>query len=176
MDGSLGSTTALFCALRRRPSTSGLLRTPEDSLRAWIGAADSAGLQVAVHAIGERANGFLLDIYDSVARAHGQRDRRFRVEHAQHLRRSDIARFGRGGIIASMQPVHLFDDGDWAEADRRPIRPCTPPHPGSRTHGVAFGSDRSVAPRTRSADLSGCHPPDRDGRTWRPVPEKRSRG
>ncbi len=87
VDGSLGSTTALFYApYNDDPTTSGVLVTPEDSLRAWIGAADSAGLQVAVHAIGERANGLLLDIYDSVARAHGPRDRRFRIEHAQHLR------------------------------------------------------------------------------------------
>ena len=88
MDGSLGSRTALFYEpYDDDPKTSGLLRTPEDSLRAWIGAADSAGLQVTVHAIGERANGLILDIYDSVARAHGSRDRRFRIEHAQHLRR-----------------------------------------------------------------------------------------
>ena len=91
MDGSLGSTTALFYQpYEDDPSTSGLLTTPEDSMRAWIGAADSAGLQVVVHAIGERANGLLLQIFDSVARAHGARDRRFRVEHAQHLRREDI--------------------------------------------------------------------------------------
>jgi len=88
VDGSLGSTTALFYTpYDDDPSTAGVLVTPEDSLRAWIGAADSAGLQVAVHAIGERANGLILDIYDSVARAHGARDRRFRIEHAQHLRR-----------------------------------------------------------------------------------------
>ena len=61
MDGSLGSTTALFYQpYDDDPSTSGVLTTPEDSLRAWIGAADSAGLQVVVHAIGERANGLLL--------------------------------------------------------------------------------------------------------------------
>ena len=95
MDGSLGSRTALFYQpYADDPKTTGVLRTPEDSLRTWIGAADSAGLQVAVHAIGERGNGLLLDIYDSLARAHGPRDRRFRVEHAQHLRPADVARFG----------------------------------------------------------------------------------
>lgn len=93
VDGSLGSKTALFYQpYNDSPGTYGLLTTPEDSLRAWIGGADSAGLQIAVHAIGERANGLVLDIYDSVAQAHGPRDRRFRVEHAQHLRRSDIPR------------------------------------------------------------------------------------
>ncbi|MDQ3137162.1 MAG: amidohydrolase, partial [Gemmatimonadota bacterium] len=116
VDGSLGSTTALFYApYADDPKTSGVLVTPEDSLRAWIGAADSAGLQVAVHAIGERANGLLLDIYDSVAQAHGARDRRFRLEHAQHLRQQDIDRIARLGVIASMQPYHAIDDGRWAE-------------------------------------------------------------
>ncbi len=96
VDGSLGSTTALFFEpYDDEPNTKGLMVTPEDSLRAWIGAADSAGLQVAVHAIGQRANALLLQIYDSVAQAHGQRDRRFRIEHAQHLRREDIPRFAK---------------------------------------------------------------------------------
>jgi predicted amidohydrolase YtcJ len=116
VDGSLGSGTALFFEpYADDPSTFGLLVTPEDSLRAWIGAADSAGLQVVVHAIGERANALILDIYDSVIAAHGQRDRRFRVEHAQHLRPQDVPRFGKLGVIASMQPYHAADDGRWAE-------------------------------------------------------------
>ncbi len=115
VDGSLGSSTALFYQPYRDAPTAGLLVTPEDSLRAWIGAADSVGLQVAVHAIGERANGLLLDIFDSVARAHGGRDRRFRIEHAQHLRPADVGRLARAGVIASMQPYHAIDDGRWAE-------------------------------------------------------------
>jgi hypothetical protein len=101
VDGSLGSGTALFFEpYSDDPNTMGLLVTPEDSLRTWIGAADSAGLQVVVHAIGERANALLLDIYDSVAKAHGARDRRFRIEHAQHLRPEDVARFRTVGVIA----------------------------------------------------------------------------
>ena len=115
VDGSLGSTTALmFAPYRDAPNTRGLFVTPEDSLRRWIGAADSAGLQVAVHAIGDRANALLLDVYDSVARAHGPRDRRFRIEHAQHLRAQDIPRFAALGVIPSMQPYHEADDGRWA--------------------------------------------------------------
>ena len=115
VDGSLGSTTALLeHPYLDDPTSSGLLTTPRDSLASWIGRADSAGLQVAVHAIGDRANAILIDIYDSVAAAHGARDRRFRIEHAQHLRPRDIARFGPGGIIASMQPYHIADDGRWA--------------------------------------------------------------
>jgi predicted amidohydrolase YtcJ len=150
VDGSLGSSTALFYEpYADDPSTSGLLTTPEDSLRRWIGAADSAGLQVAVHAIGERANGLLLDIYDSVAQAHGPRDRRFRIEHAQHLRRGDIDRIARSGVIASMQPYHQPDDGRWAEKRIGPERIRTTYAFRSlldRGARLAFGSDWSVAP------------------------------
>ncbi len=150
VDGSLGSTTALFYQpYADDPTTSGVLTTPEDSLRAWIGAADSAGLQVVVHAIGERANGILLDIYDSVARAHGPKDRRLRIEHAQHLRRSDIERITRSGVIASMQPYHAIDDGRWAEKRIGPERIKTTYAFRSlldRGGILAFGSDWTVAP------------------------------
>jgi hypothetical protein len=121
VDGSLGSTTALMTEpYLDQPGTRGLFVTPEDSLRRWIGGADSAGLQVVVHAIGDRANALLLDIYDSVAKAHGTRDRRFRIEHAQHLRPAEIARFAPLGVIASMQPYHAADDGRWAWKRIRP--------------------------------------------------------
>jgi len=150
VDGSLGSTTALFFEpYEDAPNTRGLLVTPEDSLRAWIGGADSAGLQVVVHAIGERANGLLLGIYDSVARAHGARDRRFRIEHAQHLRREDIGRMARSGVIASMQPYHAIDDGRWAEKRIGPERIKTTYAFRSLLDAgahLAFGSDWTVAP------------------------------
>lgn len=150
VDGSLGSTTALFYRpYNDSPGTSGLFVTPEDSLRAWVGGADSAGLQVVVHAIGERANGVLLDIFDSVAKAHGQRDRRFRVEHAQHLRRADIARLAGSGVIASMQPYHAIDDGRWAKKRIGPERIKTTYAFRSLLDGgahLAFGSDWTVAP------------------------------
>ena len=150
VDGSLGSTTALFYKpYEDSPETSGLFVTPEDSLRAWIGAADSAGLQVVVHAIGERANGVLLDIFDSVGKAHGPRDRRFRVEHAQHLRRGDIARLARSGVMASMQPYHAIDDGRWAEKRIGPERiKTTYAFRSLLDNGgrLAFGSDWTVAP------------------------------
>jgi predicted amidohydrolase YtcJ len=150
VDGSLGSGTALFFEpYADDPSTFGLLVTPEDSLRAWIGAADSAGLQVVVHAIGERANALILDIYDSVIAAHGQRDRRFRVEHAQHLRPQDVPRFGKLGVIASMQPYHAADDGRWAEKRLGPERVKHSYVFRSlldRGARLAFGSDWSVSP------------------------------
>lgn len=150
VDGSLGSTTALmFEPYLDARTTSGLFTTPEDSLRRWIGAADSAALQVVVHAIGDRANALLLDIFDSVAKAHGPRDRRFRIEHAQHLRAADIPRFAALGVIASMQPYHAADDGRWAakrigpELIRTTYAFRSLLDAGAR---LAFGSDWSVAP------------------------------
>jgi len=150
VDGSLGSTTALMSEpYLDAPATRGLFVTPEDSLRSWIGAADSAGLQVVVHAIGDRANALLLDIFDSVATAHGPRDRRFRIEHAQHLRASDIPRFAALGVIPSMQPYHAADDGRWAakrigpELIRGTYAFRSLLDAGAR---LAFGSDWYVAP------------------------------
>jgi predicted amidohydrolase YtcJ len=102
-----------------------------------------------VHAIGERANGLLLEIFDSVAKAHGPRDRRFRIEHAQHLRRQDIQRIARSGVIASMQPYHAIDDGRWAEKRIGPERIQTTYAFRSLLDAgalLAFGSDWNVAP------------------------------
>src|SRR5690242_19792554 len=150
MDGSAGSRTAYFFEpYSDSAGYRGLLQHPETDMRTWIGNADSAGLQVAVHAIGDRANATLLSIYDSVARAHGRRDRRFRVEHAQHLRPQDIPRFGNLGVIASMQPYHAIDDGRWVEQRIGPVRIRTTY--AFRTllatgATLAFGSDWTVAP------------------------------
>lgn len=150
VDGSLGSTTAYFDApFTDKPSTSGFLTTPEDSLRRWITAADSAGLQVVVHAIGDRANGLLLDIFEESARKNGPRDRRFRIEHAQHLRPRDIPRFAALGVIPSMQPYHAADDGRWAEKRIGPERIKTTYAFRSLLDAKArlvFGSDWFVAP------------------------------
>jgi predicted amidohydrolase YtcJ len=150
VDGSLGSTTAwFFQPYDDAPRTSGLTVTPVDSLRRWIGQSDSAGLQVVVHAIGDRANAWLLDVFDSVAKAHGPRDRRFKVEHAQHLRRDEIARFAALDVQPSMQPYHAIDDGRWAEKRIGPERIKTTYAfrsllaAGAR---LAFGSDAPVAP------------------------------
>jgi hypothetical protein len=149
VDGSLGSTTALFFEpYADEPSTAGLLVTPEDSLRSQVGGADSAGLQVVMHAIGEKANALMLDIFDSVARVHGPRDRRFRIEHAQHLRREEVPRFARQGVIASMQPYHVIDDGRWA-GKRLGARVTDSYIFRSLLDGgvrLAFGSDWNVAP------------------------------
>jgi predicted amidohydrolase YtcJ len=116
VDGSLGSHTALFHApYDDQPEDRGFFVNSEEDLYRWISGADSAELHVAVHAIGDRANQTLLDIYERVATENGPRDRRFRIEHAQHLRPEDIPRFGALGVFASMQPYHAIDDGRWAE-------------------------------------------------------------
>ena len=150
MDGSAGSRTAFFYdAFDDSVGYHGLLRNAEPEMREWIGSADSAGLQVAVHAIGDRANAILLAIYDSVAKVHGARDRRFRDEHAQHLRPPDILTFGALRIVPSMQPAHLIDDGRWVERRIGPER--IKATYAFRTllytdAPLAFGSDWPVAP------------------------------
>jgi predicted amidohydrolase YtcJ len=150
MDGSAGSRTAYFFEpFSDSAGYSGLMQHTEAEMRAWIGAADSAGLQIAVHAIGDRANALLLAIYDSVARAHGVRDRRFRDEHAQHLRPQEIPLFGALRVVASMQPYHVIDDGRWVEKRIGPVRIRTT-YPFRSLIGadapLAFGSDWTVAP------------------------------
>lgn len=114
-DGSLGSRTALFHEpYSDSPGWSGVRILPLDELRELVDGADRAGLQVAVHAIGDFANDDVLDVFEAVARKNGRRDRRFRIEHAQHVRPTAISRFARQGVVASMQPYHAIDDGRWA--------------------------------------------------------------
>ena len=116
VDGSLGSHTAAFYEpFNDAPTDRGLLVNTPDDLYRWISGADKAGLQVMVHAIGDRANTILLDTYARVIAENAARDRRFRIEHAQHLKPNDIPRFAQLNVIASMQPYHAIDDGRWAE-------------------------------------------------------------
>ena len=152
-DGSLGSTTALFFEpYLDAPNTSGLANSemiPESKMQKHILDADRAGLQVAVHAIGDKANNMVLGMYEEAARQNGARDRRFRIEHAQHLRMEDIPRFGQLHVIASMQPYHCIDDGRWAEKRIGPERAKgTYAFRALLDSGavLAFGSDWDVAP------------------------------
>jgi hypothetical protein len=143
---------------------------PESKMQGRITDADRAGLQVAVHAIGDRANHTVLDMFETAEKANGERDRRFRIEHAQHLRSDDIPRFGKLKVIASMQPYHAIDDGRWAEKRIGPER-------AKGTYAfrtlldtgavLAFGSDWDVAPMipllgiyaaTTRRTLDGKHP------------------
>jgi predicted amidohydrolase YtcJ len=152
VDGSLGSHTAAFHEpFTDDPKNRGLFVNTEEDLYAWISGADQAGLHVVVHAIGDRANAMLLDIFERTAAENGARDRRFRIEHAQHLAPADIPRFGKLGVIASMQPYHAIDDGRWADRviGRERAR-GTYAFRALLDAGatVAFGSDWFVAPPT----------------------------
>jgi predicted amidohydrolase YtcJ len=152
-DGSLGSTTALFFEpYADAPNTRGLPADemfPESAMLQRVLEADRAGLQVMIHAIGDRANHEILSIFEQVTKKNGARDRRLRIEHAQHLRAQDIPRFGRAKVVASMQPYHCADDGRWAEKRIGPERAKgTYAFRSLLDSGatLAFGSDWTVAP------------------------------
>jgi predicted amidohydrolase YtcJ len=152
-DGSLGSTTALFFEpYLDAPGSSGLPSDemfPEGAMLKRVEGADAAGLQVMIHANGDKANDAVLNFYEQVEKTNGARDRRFRIEHAQHLRAQDIARFGRGRVVASVQPYHCIDDGRWAEKRiGRERAKGTYAFRSLLDAGavLAFGSDWSVAP------------------------------
>ncbi|MGD2121426.1 MAG: amidohydrolase [Gemmatimonadota bacterium] len=150
VDGSLGSTTAWFYdPYSDDPSTSGLLLTDTASLRQWVYAGDEADFQIITHAIGDQANDWLLDVYEEAVRRNGQGDRRFRIEHAQHLSQEAFSRFAEIGVVPSMQPYHAIDDGRWAEKRIGPERiKTTYAFKSLLDNGasLAFGSDWTVAP------------------------------
>jgi predicted amidohydrolase YtcJ len=152
-DGSLGSSTAYFFEpFSNQPNNHGLLSDEMHSvslMRERMMKADAAGLQLCTHAIGDQGISIILDLYSEVVKAHGERDRRFRIEHAQHMAAKDFDRFAQLHVTASVQPYHAIDDGRWAEERIGHDR-------AGRTyafrtfmdHGVrlAFGTDWNVAP------------------------------
>ncbi|MBX3288530.1 MAG: amidohydrolase [Acidobacteria bacterium] len=151
MDGSLGSTTAWFFEpYLDAPNTSGLpMGDVMTTMKTDIIEADKAGLQVNIHAIGDRANATLLDYFAEVDKVNGPADRRFRIEHSQHLRYDDLKRFGSQKVVASMQPFHAIDDGRWAwkRLDEGRLRGTYAFRTILDTGGVlAFGTDSPVAP------------------------------
>ncbi|HTK53665.1 MAG TPA: amidohydrolase [Gemmatimonadaceae bacterium] len=152
VDGSLGShTAAMLQPFTDAPSDTGLFVNTHEHLYEWTSGADKARLHVIVHAIGDRAIRDQLDIFERVEKENGPRDRRFRIEHAQHIAPSDIPRFARLGVIASMQPYHAIDDGRWAEKVIGHERAKTTyAFRSLRDAGatLAFGSDWFVAPPT----------------------------
>ncbi len=152
-DGSLGSRTAYFFEpYLDEPNARGLLSDemhPISLMRDRMMKADDAGIQICTHAIGDEAISTTLDLYADIAKAHGEADRRFRIEHAQHMAAKDFDRFAQLQVIASVQPYQAIDDGRWAETRIGHDR-------ASRTyafrsflnHGVrlAFGTDWDVVP------------------------------
>jgi predicted amidohydrolase YtcJ len=173
-DGSLGSATAWFMQpFDDQPSNSGQpteqLSHP-DEFFAKLQAADKAGNAIATHAIGDRANKTILDLYERLEKEDGPADRRLRIEHAQHLRPEDIPRFGQLHVIASVQPYHCIDDGRWAETRIGHKRAATTYAFRSLLDSgavLALGTDWFVAPMnpmvtiyaaTTRRTLDGKHP------------------
>ncbi|MGO8787831.1 MAG: amidohydrolase [Terriglobia bacterium] len=172
-DGSLGSATAwMYEPFADDPANRGIplpLMNPPAKMEALASGADQAQIQLCIHAIGDRATAEILDMYQRLG-GNNPAYHRFRIEHAQHMRPQDFARFAKLGIIASMQPYHAIDDGRWAEKrlghDRaqwsyawRSMLDAGAP--------VAFGSDWPVAPLSpilgiyaavTRATLDGKHP------------------
>jgi predicted amidohydrolase YtcJ len=151
MDGSLGSKTAAFHEpFSDAPGERGLLVNDPETVEQWVRDADAHGLHIAIHAIGDRAIALLLDIYAGLdALEPPDRERRLRIEHAQHIAPDDIARFAELDVIASMQPYHAIDDGRWADRVIGPERALTTYAFASLLDAgvhVAFGSDWPVAP------------------------------
>jgi len=173
-DGSLGSATAYFFEpFNDQPNNRGLLSDamhPVSLMRDRMMKADAASLQLCTHAIGDAGISAILDIYAEIEKTQGPGDRRWRIEHAQHMAAKDFDRFAQLHVIASVQPYHAIDDGRWAEGRIGHDR-------ASRTyafrtflnHGVrlALGTDWNVAPlnpmltlyaATTRATLDGKNP------------------
>ncbi len=173
-DGSLGSTTALFFdPYLDNPEANGLLADdmqPRAGLLENLLRADSDGMQLCWHAIGDQAVSSTLDLFEEIEKAHGPGDRRFRIEHAQHVALRDFARFAGSGVIASVQPYHAVDDGAWAgRRIRSELLKTSYAWRSFLDHRVplAIGTDWTVAPlnpmltlhaATTRATLDGLHP------------------
>jgi len=173
-DGSLGSATAYFFEpFLDQPGNRGLLSDgmqPISLMRDHMMRGDAAGLQLCTHAIGDAGISAILDLYAEIEKQHGSRDRRWRIEHAQHMAAKDFDRFAELHVIASVQPYHAIDDGRWAE--RRIGHDRATRTYAFRTflnHGVrlALGTDWNVAPlnpmltlyaATTRATLDGKNP------------------
>ncbi len=151
-DGSLGSSTALFYEpYEGEPDNVGLAMdiVTDGSLKKWSLAADEAKLQICIHAIGDSANALMLNMFEDIVKTNPVWDRRFRIEHAQHVLPGDVDRFAKLNVIASAQPYHAIDDGCWAEKRIGKERlQYTYPFKSFIEKGVklCFGSDWSVAP------------------------------
>jgi len=159
-DGALGSrTAALLAPYTDDATTSGLMAMDEEKLRAMAVERDKLGFQIAFHAIGDKANRVALNVFESVERVNGTRDRRDRIEHAQVAAPEDLPRFAKLKVIASMQPAHEINDLRWAEQRLGPERSKgayawnTLEKSGAR---LAFGTDYPVEPINPLRGLYAC--------------------
>lgn len=181
-DGALGSSTAwLFEPYTDNPRSCGI---PSDELAdagrmyRLLQGADEAGLQLAVHAIGDRANRTVLNLFEKLARENPKQDRRLRIEHAQHLQPADIPRFSQLQVTASVQPYHCIDDGRWATQRIGSERAKTTYAFRSLLDSgvtLAFGSDWFVAPldplQGIYAAVTRCPLGEKSDKSW--IPEQR---
>jgi predicted amidohydrolase YtcJ len=150
-DGSLGSSTALmFKPYDQNPNTKGLASDIiiNGNLTKWATDADKNHLQLSIHAIGDSANYLMLKLFENITKTNPKWDRRFRIEHAQHVRLEDIPLFAKLGVVASVQPYHCIDDGVWAAKRIGTRIDYTHPYKSFLEAGVklCMGSDWSVAP------------------------------
>ena len=160
LDGALGTrTAALLAPYSDDPSTSGILTIDPEKLKAMAIERDRLGFQLALHAIGDKANRIALDTFESLLRVNPPRDRRDRIEHAQVVAPEDIPRFGALKVIASMQPSHETNDMRWAEQRLGPERSKgayawnSLQKAGAR---LAFGTDYDVEPIDPRRGLYAC--------------------
>ncbi len=160
MDGTIGSGTALmFEPFTDNPSTSGLALTPYEEMEKMVITADKMGFQIGIHAIGDKANNWVLNAFEKAESINGKRDRRLRVEHAQTLQQSDIPRFAILGVIASMQPTHCISDKKFCEKRIGPERAKGAYAWKSLADAgaiLAFGTDYQVEPLNPMEGLYAC--------------------
>ena len=161
-DGSLGSHTALMLkAYDDSPESAGIYDSQwadVSLIQETMAEADKMGYQSVIHAIGDRAVREVLDVFEAVIQENGPRDRRFRVEHAQHIHPQDQSRFADLDVIASVQPAHCVDDALYADkllGDR-----CDYAYPFQSLKQadavLAFGSDWPVSPADPIATIHGA--------------------
>jgi predicted amidohydrolase YtcJ len=150
IDGTLGSGTALFFQpFTDEPEKTGLPQMTYEELESRVVASDAAGFQIGIHAIGDKANAWVLDAFAKARKVNGERDSRHRSEHAQVLTDEDIPRFAELDVIASMQPTHCITDKRFAEK-RIGLERCKGAYAWQRLLDagvkIAFGTDYSVEP------------------------------
>jgi hypothetical protein len=152
-DGSGGSLSAAMLEdFANAPGNKGILRFDPEGLKKMVAEREAAGFQIALHAIGDRANRVALDAFEAARKLNPPppgRNPRHRIEHAQFVHADDFARFRGLGVIASMQPCHLLNDLRWAPTILGPERFHEAyAWQSFRKHAVvlAFGTDYAVEP------------------------------
>jgi predicted amidohydrolase YtcJ len=170
MDGTLGSRTARMLEPFTDGGT-GVELTGRAALEELIGRASAGGLSVAVHAIGDRANREALDAFEATAPAWRGAELRPRIEHAQLLHPDDVARFGRLGVVASMQPSHAPADRDvadaaWGRANGDGLRVARAPRRRRHARLRLGRADRGARPAGRAP--RGRQPDGDDRPAWHP--------